>query len=153
MYLILCVYVHCPFQNAVPHKIYNETGFRNVLSRLAKLGLEIHITELNVPTDDPMYKGLDDTAKQQALGALYSSILSVCLEFSLCKSFELWGFTDAHNSYAKYGKGLPSPGAFYYGNNYEQKPVRTAGTVQAKNCVSSVFSETVSFGVFVRFSQ
>eukprot|EP00937_MAST-01D_sp_MAST-1D-sp2_P004099 g4099.t1 len=114
-------------QNAVPNKAWNETGFRNVLRRLTALGLEVHVSELNVPVNDPMYQGLDTAGKLAAQAQLYADVLRVCLEFPLCKSFELWGFTDAHNSY---GAALPPPGAFLYDGAYAPKPARASLVAQ-----------------------
>jgi GH35 family endo-1,4-beta-xylanase len=114
-------------QNAVAHKAWNETGFRNVLRRLTVgLGLEVHVTELNVPTDDPMYDACaaaDAPCREGKLAALYVDVLRVCMEFAGCKSFETWGFTDAHSSY---GARLKPPGAFLYDAAYAPKPVRAA---------------------------
>jgi endo-1,4-beta-xylanase len=77
--------------NTSPAKVWNATAFRIVLDKFAALGLEIHITELNVPYDDPMYHGLTPAGKLAAQARLYSDILSLCLATPTCKSFETWG--------------------------------------------------------------
>ena len=120
-------------QNKVPNKAWNETGFRNVLRRLTvDLELEVHVSELNVPVDDPMYAACaggaaGDECKAAKLAGLYADVLRVCMEFQRCRSFEMWGFTDAHSSY---GAGLRAPGAFLYDSAYEPKQVRAALAAQ-----------------------
>jgi endo-1,4-beta-xylanase len=63
------------------------------LERFAKLGLEIHITEMDV-------KLIGSAPKAQRLKAqaqVYRKVLEVCLKQPACKVFTLWGFTDAHS--------------------------------------------------------
>jgi endo-1,4-beta-xylanase len=112
--------------NSNPNKAFNETGFRNVLKRFAAIGVEIHISELNVKsTNDPIYKDCTtDDCKEKALADLYGQVLSACLDEPLCKSFELWGLTDHHNSLHTGGGSMPIPGAFLYDDWYQPKPVR-----------------------------
>lgn len=60
------------------------------MARLAALGLDIHITEMDVGC-----KGCDAAGlKKQA--AVYGGMLTACLNEPRCKSFETWGFSDAH---------------------------------------------------------
>merc|ERR1712062_905042 len=61
------------------------------LKRFADLGLEIHITELDVACGKSVS---NDTLRQQA--ELYQTILRACLAVNTCKSFETWGFTDKY---------------------------------------------------------
>lgn len=70
---------------------------QNVLAnmqRLAALGLEVQITEMDVKTQDdvrPMQ------AKLAAEAQLYGEMLHTCLSVSGCTTFVMWGFTDAHS--------------------------------------------------------
>ena len=57
------------------------------MARLAKLGLEIHITEMDLKC--PQGCSLNAQAK------LYADILKVCMAEPMCKVFETWGFTDS----------------------------------------------------------
>ena len=66
------------------------------MDRFHKLGLDVHITELDIKCV-PMKSGRPCT--QDLLNAqaqLYTNILKVCLQAPNCKSFETWGFTDKH---------------------------------------------------------
>lgn len=110
--------------NAVATKTYNATTFAAVLARYAALGLDIHISELNVKPGDPIYSGKQMPAQLEAQAKLYASILSVCRAQPKCRSFETWGFTDRHSSLGT--TGIKPPGAFYYDEVYVSKPVRAA---------------------------
>ena len=94
-----------------------------MLSWYAALDLDIHITELSLKPTDPIYDGLDAAAKLAVQAELFADVLRVCLAQPRCKSYELWGFTDAHNFL---GAHLAPPGAFLYDDNYVAKPARAA---------------------------
>jgi endo-1,4-beta-xylanase len=64
------------------------------MRRLAALGLEVQITEMDVKTQDdarPMQ------AKLAAEAQLYGEMLHTCLSVTVCTAFVMWGFTDAHS--------------------------------------------------------
>ena len=72
------------------------------IGRLVALGLEVHITEMDVrcPPTNGVICGADRLAAQ---GAIYGDLLRACLDHPQgpggkggCKSFETWGFTDRH---------------------------------------------------------
>ena len=59
--------------------------------RFAKLGLEIHITELDIKCT-PQNSGLPCTPNLlNAQAAVYAGILKTCLDQPKCTSFETWG--------------------------------------------------------------
>ncbi len=58
------------------------------LERFAKLGLDLHITELDVRLTDA------NSASLQAQAHLYGEITGLCLEQPSCKLIQTWGFTD-----------------------------------------------------------
>ena len=72
----------------VQHTYSSFDGVAANMARLAKLGLQIHITELDVKCP----QGCE--LAQQA--SVYASLLRVCLEQTACTNFESWGFTDAN---------------------------------------------------------
>lgn len=63
-------------------------GLKANMERLAALGLDIHVTELDISFDT----WSPDAEQQQA--QLYAKLLEACLAVPRCKSFETWGFTD-----------------------------------------------------------
>jgi endo-1,4-beta-xylanase len=63
------------------------------MRRLAKLGLEIHITEMDValagaPGTEP--------AKLEAQAAIYHDVLAACTALARCTAFVMWGMTDRY---------------------------------------------------------
>jgi len=65
-------------------------GLKANMERFGQLGLDIHITELDISV-----KSWDDAAKAQQ-AKVYANILKICLEVPACKNFETWGFTDKY---------------------------------------------------------
>ena len=64
------------------------------MKRLAALGLEVQITEMDVRIQD------DQRPMQVRLAAeaqIYRAMLSTCLAVEQCTAFVMWGFTDRHS--------------------------------------------------------
>ena len=76
------------------------------LKRLAALGLEIHITELDVAVSLPV-----TAEKLQQQADVYRNYLEACLSVANCKAFVMWGFTDKYSWIPRFisdkGAGLP----------------------------------------------
>jgi endo-1,4-beta-xylanase len=93
-------------------------SFASNLQRFATLGLELHITELDirVTANDP------NTLNLQA--ALYGKIVSACVQQPACKMVQTWGFTDKHSwipdFFPGYGWALP------FDDTYQKKPAYSA---------------------------
>lgn len=64
-------------------------GFKQNLQQYAALGLEVHVTELDISFDSW------SSAAEKQQGDMYAKLLKICLDASNCKNFETWGFTDA----------------------------------------------------------
>merc|ERR1711871_1064680 len=72
-------------------KVVNATRVALNIKRLGALGLQVHVTELDVKCPDPC---TDDALAAQA--KVYADLLEACLSNrDVCTSFETWGFTDA----------------------------------------------------------
>lgn len=66
-------------------------GVQANMERLGALGLEVHITELDVSlAKDEKW----DAAAEAKQATVYASMLEACLAVPACKNFETWGFTD-----------------------------------------------------------
>ena len=64
------------------------------MKRLAALGLEVQITEMDVKIqDDPRPMQVRLAAEAQ----VYRDMLSTCLAVKQCTAFVMWGFTDRHS--------------------------------------------------------
>src|SRR5580698_4631906 len=95
----------------------SSAGFAKNIQMLAALGLQVHITEMDVriPVDS---SGNGTAPNLQAQAQTYQRILAVCLQNPGCTAFQTWGFTDAHSwipgSYPGFGAALP------FDVNYQQ---------------------------------
>jgi endo-1,4-beta-xylanase len=89
------------------------------IARLSALGLQVHITELDVRIPAP--PSANDLAIQ---AARYQAIAQICLKYPACTAIQTWGFTDAHSwipsVFKGYGAALPFDAA------YQPKPSYTA---------------------------
>lgn len=89
------------------------------MKRLGELGLEVHITEMDVRIKDPPTDKL--LAKQ---ATVYKDMLGACLSVENCKAFVLWGFTDKYSWIPQFISGYGSALIFDY--SFNPKPAYTA---------------------------
>jgi endo-1,4-beta-xylanase len=75
------------------------TGFAQNLQRFAALGLEIHITELDIRLPDDTEPSLKKQAK------LYGEVAAICRVQPACKVIQTWGFTDKYSWIPSFFKG------------------------------------------------
>lgn len=73
------------------------------LDRLNELGLEAHITEMDVRLQDSGLEGQEALARQ---ADVYRETLGVCLQAPNCRAFVTWGVTDRY-SWIPYFTGQP----------------------------------------------
>jgi endo-1,4-beta-xylanase len=93
-------------------------SFAKNLDRFAKLGLELHITELDVRLSDSTPTSLAAQAK------LYAEITTVCVQQPACKVLQTWGFTDKHSWIPAFYKGQGS--ALLWDDKCQKKPAYEA---------------------------
>jgi len=81
------------------------------IARLTALGLEVHITELDVslPVDSSGAASKEDLLKQ---AEVYRGIVRTCLQYRGCTAIQTWGFTDKYSwigshSHGTRGAALP----------------------------------------------
>jgi len=76
----------------------NYAGIKANFDRFADLGLEIHVTEIDVnnPNND-----------QNALAETYKMVLDACMDTSACKAFVSWGYTDRYTWIGSSNNPLP----------------------------------------------
>ena len=93
------------------------------LARLAALGVQIHITELDVGL--PSGAGQPDAAALKRQAEIYRRVADACLRQPKCTAFQTWGFTDKYTwipDYTKGAKGAPLP----FDAGYKKKPAYDA---------------------------
>jgi endo-1,4-beta-xylanase len=93
-------------------------SFARNMKRFAKLGLEIHLTEIDVRLADNTPASLSEQAK------LYGEITHLCVQQPHCKLLQTWGLTDKHSWIPQF---YPGQGwALLWDENYRKKPAYQA---------------------------
>lgn len=85
------------------------------MQRLAALGLETHITEMDVMLAMPAAP-----ADLQAQAALYREMLSACLSVAQCRSFSTWGVSDRYSWIPEFFPGRGA--ALLFDTDLQPKP-------------------------------
>lgn len=93
-------------------------SYASNLQRFADLGLDVHITELDIRLSD------DSAASLSAQAKLYGELMTMCVQQPRCKVFQTWGFTDAHSWIPGFFPGMGW--ALPFDDNYQKKPAYTS---------------------------
>jgi endo-1,4-beta-xylanase len=93
-------------------------SYKKNLERFAKLGLELHMTEVDVRLNN------GDASSLAAEGKLYGEITKLCVEQPACKVIQTWGFTDKYSWIPGFYKGLGW--ALPWDDKYRKKPAYDA---------------------------
>lgn len=92
------------------------------LSRFAQLGLDIHITELDVAIGK-MEGTLEKRLERQA--RIYQVVLEACLRVPRFKVLQTWGFTDRYSWLPRFLK-YPDEAGLYLDADFQPKPAYRA---------------------------
>jgi endo-1,4-beta-xylanase len=103
------------------YSAYEPAAFAEVVDRINALGLDVHISELDVaPTCSRCYGNATTAAAMLARqGVIYASVLGVCLRAKRCSALVMWSATDAHTDR---GNLSAAPGMALIDNEYRAKP-------------------------------
>jgi endo-1,4-beta-xylanase len=100
----------------VPQIDVDPQGIAANMARLAALGLQVHITELDVslPVDA---RGVARPEDLQRQAEIYRGIVRTCLDHPACTAIQTWGFTDKYSwigshSHGTRGRALPFDSAY-----------------------------------------
>jgi endo-1,4-beta-xylanase len=107
------------------------------IARLTALGLQVHITELDVslpvsPPDSPPIDSAshpahdgahDDDLLRQA--QVYRAVVHACLQNPGCTAIQTWGFTDEYSWIGSHSHGTRGR-ALLFDNTYQPKPAYDA---------------------------
>ena len=97
----------------------DSAGLAQTISRFTSLGLQVHITEMDVALPvDAMSVATSSNLQFQAQE--YARILGVCLANSGCTAFQTWGFTDKRSWIPASYPGLGD--ALLFDQTYQAKP-------------------------------
>jgi endo-1,4-beta-xylanase len=95
------------------------------ITRLTALGLQVHITEMDVGLPMDSKGQLAHQADLQQQADIYRYVAAACLRQRGCTAFQTWGFTDKYTwvpDYTKGAKGAP----LLFDQNYAIKPAYKA---------------------------
>lgn len=92
-------------------------SFRDNLQRFAALGLDLHITEMDIRLSN------SSSASLNAQAQLYGKITQICLQQPKCKLIQTWGFTDKYSWIPGFFPGMGW--ALYWDATYQKKPAYT----------------------------
>ena len=95
------------------------------IERLAALGLQVHITEMDVGLPVDADGRVTDPAALSRQAEIYRHVAEVCLRQPRCTAFQTWGFTDKYTwipNFTKGAKGMPLP----FDRLYAKKPAYDA---------------------------
>ncbi len=114
----------------LPGPDLDSTAFAANIARLTALGLQVHITELDVPllvdsegllvrAGDPH----DNDLLRQA--QTYRSVIHACLQNPGCTAIQTWGFTDKYSWVGSHSHGTRGR-ALWFDKTYQPKPAYDA---------------------------
>jgi endo-1,4-beta-xylanase len=88
----------------VPLLLADTQAISANIARLTALGLQVHITELDVslPLDSSGHAGAADLEHQ---AEIYRGIVRACLNNSGCTALQTWGFTDKYSWIGSHSRG------------------------------------------------
>lgn len=102
----------------IPLPLDKDKRFSDNIKRFTDLGLEVHITEMDVFLEEPLT--VDDLKTQCEI---YNECMEVCLQNPKVTAFTLWGFTDKHTWKDPKNKELKNKIApFLFNEIYCKKP-------------------------------
>jgi len=91
------------------------------IARLTALGLQVHITELDVslPVDPASGQIRPEDLQKQA--EIYRGVARACLQNPGCTAIQTWGFTDKYSWIGSHSRGTQG-GALLFDRTYKPKP-------------------------------
>lgn len=100
------------------------SGVAANIERLAKLGLRVHITEMDVALPINA-EGEADAASLAEQANIYHQMAAICARHPACAAFQTWGFTDKYSWIPGSTKGKEGAGLIFNAA-YQRKPAYTA---------------------------
>jgi endo-1,4-beta-xylanase len=94
------------------------------INRLRKLGVQVHITELDVSLALKPDGTIADTDLERQAD-VYRRVLQTCLAHSGCTAFQTWGFTDKWSWIGSHSRGTHGA-ALLFDRSYKPKPAYDA---------------------------
>jgi len=113
-------------QMHIPNLEFDAATVAANIARLTALGLQVHITELDVslPLDRSWQaRGTPQPARSDLLrqAEIYRSVVHVCLQNPGCTAIQTWGFTDKYSWVGSHSHGTRGA-ALLFDSKYAPKP-------------------------------
>lgn len=86
------------------------------MTRLGELGLEVHITELDVK-----FSRGSDPRRQELQAVDYQNMFEACLAVDACTTIVTWGVTDKY-TWIRSDQGIEDAAPLLFDENYQPKP-------------------------------
>src|SRR5215469_82003 len=90
---------------------FDVDRIRRAIGRCAALGVQLHITELDVPLRVDPEGGVIDPQDLVRQAEAYRKVALACVEQSACRALQTWGFTDRYSWVRSHSKGAPGGSA------------------------------------------
>jgi endo-1,4-beta-xylanase len=112
-------------QMHIPSLSLDAAAIAANIARLTRLGLQVHITELDVALPVDAEGNPRDPADLNRQAFVYADIVRACLQQPGCTAIQTWGFTDRYSwigssSHKTRGSALP------FDHDYQKKPAYEA---------------------------
>ena len=111
-------------QMHISHLQADSEAVAKNIARLTALGVQVHITELDVPLMLQPAGGVSQEDLQRQ-AQIYRNIVHACLENPGCTAIQTWGFTDKYSWIGSHSSGTQGS-ALVFDRNYKPKPAYTA---------------------------
>jgi endo-1,4-beta-xylanase len=100
--------------NGYPNYYPSPAGLAQNMQALAKLGIQVHITEMDVRLQ--LTNGTASQAQLTQQAQIYQDVMTVCLQQPNCTAFQVWGvsYNDSWipGAFPGYGAALPFDSAY-----------------------------------------
>jgi endo-1,4-beta-xylanase len=103
------------------YKKHDLSSLDTNIKRLAALGLDVHITEMDVALPVDAQGVLLDEVDLRRQAEVYRHVMATCLQSSRCTALQMWGFTDKYSWIPGFTKGKKGA-ALPWSETYERKP-------------------------------
>ncbi|MDE3181618.1 MAG: endo-1,4-beta-xylanase [Acidobacteriota bacterium] len=101
------------------------SGITANIERLGKLGIEVHITEMDVALPLPAIGATTSPGELARQAEVYRKIAAICASHPACTAFQTWGFTDKYSWIPGYTKGKKGA-ALIFNAKFQPKPAYNA---------------------------
>jgi endo-1,4-beta-xylanase len=107
-------------QMHIPQLEFDTTAVASNIARLTALGIQVHITELDVSLPlDANGAALKEDLQRQA--EIYRGVVRACLQSPGCTAIQTWGFTDKYSWIGSHSHGTRGA-ALPFDRAYKPKP-------------------------------